>query len=200
LPMAFLLTIPAGAGLAAVRANRRWLPVAAGVGAMSLSLAVPSGDLARTEKASALAVVSDVQRKSGELAAAATTARLATELDPANAVAWFNRGVIDGVRGDTAAAERAYRAALNADPSQPDAAANLAGMLVATGRAADAVGPLERVLAVWPRHSVAWTNLVVAYAAAGDLERARSAAKRAAAAGVVLDPDLVKAVRGDEGR
>jgi len=194
LPLAFLLAVPAGAGLAAFRTERRRLPYVAGAAALVASLAVPSGDYMRTEKASALSVLAEVQLKAGELDAAADTSRRATELDPENAVAWFNRGVVERERGNTAEAERAYRAAIAADPGQPDAPANLAGLLVVSGRASEAAPALERALAVWPRHAVGWTNLVVVYAATGDRARALDAVARAHTAGVALDPELVKTV------
>jgi len=203
LPLAVLLAIPAGAGLAGLRGERRAAPYVAGIGVLLLSLAVPSSDYARTEEAGALTVLSEVQLKAGELDAAAATARRATEIDRANAIAWFNRGVIEAARGRTADAESAYRAALSADPAQPDAAANLAGILVVSGRAGEAAAPLERALASWPRHAVAWSNLVVAYAATGDFDRARVAAGRAKAAGVTLDPGLLSTLeehRAQEGR
>lgn len=199
LPVAFLLAVPAGCGVAAIRETRRIGPYAAGFCALALSLGIPSAALMRNEKAASLAVVADVQRKAGELDAAAATSRRATELDGQNAIAWFNRGVIEAARGNEAEAERAYRAALVADPTQPDAAANLAGLLVATGRAAAAPPLLERALSVWPRHAVGWTNLVVAYAASGDRERARDAARRASAFGVTLNPELLATVEGTEG-
>ena len=199
LPVAMLLAVPAGCGVAAFRGTRRVLPYAAAFCVLVLSLAIPSAALMRSEKAAALAVVADVQRKAGELDAAAETSRRATELDGLNAIAWFNRGVIEGARGDNAEAERAYRAALAADPTQPDAAANLAGLLVATGRAVEAPPYLERALSAWPRSTVGWTNLVVAYAASGDRERARDAARRALGFGVTLNPELVATVEGTEG-
>jgi tetratricopeptide (TPR) repeat protein len=198
LPVAFLLAIPAGVGVAALRTTRRVLPCAAGAVALALSAAVPSGDAMRSEQASALSVLADVQRGAGELDAAARTSRRATELDGTNPIAWFNRGVIEEARGNAAEAERAYRAALAADPAQPDAAANLAGLLVAAGRATEAAPALERALAAWPRHTVGWTNLVIAYAAMGDRARALDAARRAAGSGVALDPELLKTVGGAE--
>jgi len=199
LPVAFLLAVPAGCGVAAFRETRRIVPYVAGFCALVLSFGIPSAELMRSEKASALAVVADVQRKAGELDAAAATSRRATELDGSSAIAWFNRGVIEVARGNNSEAERAYRAALAADPTQPDAAANLAGLLVATGRAAEAPPLLEMVLSAWPRHAVGWTNLVVAYAASGDRARARDAARRALGFGVTLNPELVRTVEGTEG-
>ena len=200
LPLGFLLAVPAGAGVAALGSARRYLPAAAGATAMALSLAVPSGNGMRAEKASALAVVADAQLKSGAVEAAADTARRATELDGSNPIAWFNRGAIEAARGDRAAAEHAYRAALAADPEQPDAAANLAGILVKTGRAVEAPPALERALAAWPRHAAGWTNLVVAYVAGGDVASAKDAVRRAAGHGVTLDPELVRTVEGWERR
>jgi tetratricopeptide (TPR) repeat protein len=198
LPLAFLLAVPAGTGIAALRTTRRFVPYAASAFALALSFAVPSGDFLRTEKASALSVIADVQRKAGDLDAAARTSVLATDLDPENAIAWFNRGVAEAARGNTTEAERAYRAALAADPVQPEAASNLAGLLVRAGRAAEAAPLLEKALAAWPRHAVGWTNLVVSYAASGDRARARDAVRRAAGLGVALDPELVRVVEESE--
>jgi Flp pilus assembly protein TadD len=174
------------------------LPYAAGLGALGLSFAVPSADLVRTEKSAALSLVATVEMKNGNLDRAVETSRRSTEIDPQNAIAWFNRGVIAGARGDDGEAERAYRAALTADPAQPDAAANLAGLLVKAGRPREAAAALENALAVWPRHTAGWTNLVVAYAASGDRARAREAARRATQLGVLLDPGLVKTVEEPE--
>ena len=200
LPVAFLLAVPAGAGLASIGVIKRIGPYVAGGCAIAISLGIPSAGLMQMEQASALAVVSDVQRKAGELDAAAESARRATALDAGNALAWFNRGVIEAARGQQAEAERAYRASLAADPLMAAAAANLAGVLVASGRAREATPALEKALAAWPRNTVGWTNLVVAYAAAGERERARDAARRAAGFGVSLDPELVKSVEGSEER
>jgi tetratricopeptide (TPR) repeat protein len=198
LPAAFLLAVPAGCGVTALRSTKRALPFAAAACALAVSFALPSAALMRSEEAAALTVIADVERKAGELDAAATSARRATELDGRNAIAWFNLGVIEAARGDRTEAERDYRAALAADPAQPDAAANLAGLLVATGRAAEGTAALERALSAWPRHAVGWTNLVVAYAASGQSERARDAVRRAEAAGIKLDPELVATVGGGE--
>lgn len=197
LPVAFLLAIPAGAGLAACRSVRRPGPWIAAAVAGAVSLAIPSGGLKATERSAAFASLADVERRAGHLQEAESASRRATEADPSNAVAWFNRGVVASALGENAEAERSYRAALAADRTQPDAAANLAGLLVASHRAAEAAAVLEPALAVWPRHTVGWTNLVVAYAAAGETERAREAIRRAERAGVTLEPELVKTVEGN---
>jgi hypothetical protein len=99
LPVAFLLAVPAGCGLAILRETRRVVPLAAGCCAVAISFGIPSSALLRSEKASALAVVADSQRKAGQLDAAAESSRRATELDGGNTVAWFNRGVIEAARG-----------------------------------------------------------------------------------------------------
>ncbi len=200
LPLAFLLAVPAGIGAAALPSLRRLGPAVAGIAALALSLSVPSGDYLRTERASALAVLTDVEIKSGRADAAAELGKQATDLDPANAIAWFNRGYAEAARGRPEDAEQCYRAALRAEPAQPDAAANLAALLVVSGRGAEAVPALEKALAAWPRHTVGWTNLVVAYASIGDRAGALSAARRAAAFGVSLDPDLVKSVEAESSR
>jgi tetratricopeptide (TPR) repeat protein len=200
LPLAFLLAVPAGAGVAALSATKRAVPYACGLTALAVSLAVPSGDLLRTEHAGALTVLASVEQKAGKLGTAAETARRATEIDPENAAAWYNRGFIAAASGHDGEAESFYRRALVVDPAQPDAAANLAVLLVRSGRAAEAPPILERAVAGWPRHLAAWTNLVVAYAASGDHGQARETVRRAREAGVALDPALLRTVEDGEGR
>ena len=207
LPLAELLCVPAGIGAASLLTRtvtpaswRGRAAISAGLLAACLSAGVPSGDLIAPERSSALATLADVWRHAGDLGKAESVAREATALDPGNALAWHNLGVIADALGKREDAERSYRSALAADPTQPDAAANLAKILVASGRPGEAVPVLERALSAWPRHAACWTNLVVAYAAAGDRVRARDAAVRAQAAGVALDPALVSLVDGEEGR
>jgi hypothetical protein len=52
---------------------------------------------------------------------------------------------------------------------------------------------LRRALAARPGHTASWSNLVVALVATNRLEEARAAVRAAGAAGVTLDPGLVRA-------
>ena len=108
--------------------------------------------------------------------------------------AWFNLGVILEAQGRLPQAQEAYRHALVLNPLNPEAAGNLANLLVQQGDAAAAVPILDRALAAWPAHRVCWTNLVVALGETGDVAGARRAAMGAKQHGVDLAPGLLRAI------
>ena len=62
-----------------------------------------------------------VLQRLGRYAEALSCFRAAARLAPADPVAWYNIGVIHGLRGELAAAERAYLDAIRVDPSYPEA-------------------------------------------------------------------------------
>lgn len=64
-------------------------------------------------------------------------------------------------------AEAAYRAILDRDPDDPNAAQLLGTLLAQTGRAAEAEAPFRRVLATTPTVPGAWSNLAAAVRMAG---------------------------------
>ncbi len=202
LPLAALLSVPAGVGAAALLGRhegvkslaRRTLAVGVGGALALVSLLVPSGDLRRSEEAGALANLADVAKKSGDLAGAERFAREAVLRDPRSPIGWFNLGVVLAARGRPEEAEAAYRRVLEADPGHAEAAGNLAGFLVGQGRAAEAVPLLRRALESRPTHAVCWTNLVVALVTLGDAEGAREAAAEAARKGAALAPELLQAI------
>jgi tetratricopeptide (TPR) repeat protein len=98
----------------------------------------------------------------------------AAQLDPGNASYWTNLGNARRATEDPAAAERAYRRALEADGEFPDALNGLGTMAVQAGRAAEAVPLFERALRGDPDLHEARVNLGIALQANG--ERARAAA------------------------
>lgn len=203
LPMSALLAVPAGAGAAAllgaapVRASaRKWIGLSAGIGCALLSLSIPSARLVRSETAGALANRGVSYQKQGDLAGAERDLRAALALDAGAAPVWYNLAVVFERSGRSADAERAYGEALSREPGHAESAGNLAALLLRRGDAEGAVPVLRRALAERPADEVLWTNLVVALATAGRADEARSAARAAAAAGAVLDPELVRTVNG----
>ena len=77
-------------------------------------------------------------------------------------------------RQDPAAAESAYRRALEADAAYPDAANGLGVLLVQQGRAADAIPWFERALEHSSEFYEAQLNLGIVYQESGNSEKARS--------------------------
>ncbi|MGE5126670.1 MAG: sulfatase-like hydrolase/transferase [Betaproteobacteria bacterium] len=102
----------------------------------------------------------------------------AVALDPSAVSYWVNLGNARLTGGDAPAAEAAYRAALRLEATSPDAANGLALLMVSTGRAAEAIPLLERVLAASPDFYEAWLNLGKARQATGDGEQAADAYRR----------------------
>ena len=191
LPLAALLCVPAGVGAAALveeistRPARR--AIAAGVAAAALSVFVPSADLSRSEHATALANLSVLRRRQGNLDDAMRLARQALSEDPTSSSARYNLGVFLAAKGDRSGAEAAYRELLGRDPGFAEAAVNLSSLLLGEGRAPEAVPVLRQALSVRPSHAKCWKNLVAALLLSGDAEGARMAAAQALSAGVVLD-------------
>ncbi len=213
LPAAMVLCIPAGCGFAALigwaplpeargtgltprSSRRRWIAAATGAALAVLSFVIPSADLTRAELAGALANRATSFRQAGDLGAAEEDARRAAATDPESVPARFNLGSILEAAGRVEEAEAAYREALALDPSSTEAAGNLAGLLIRRGAAREAVPILEKAIAAHPSDTVCRTNLVVALAAAGELDGARAAAAAAAKAGVTIDPELLRAIEG----
>jgi tetratricopeptide (TPR) repeat protein len=76
--------------------------------------------------------------------------------------------------GQPAEAEKAWRAAVERDPRLPEAQSALGLQLLATGRAAEAVGPLSKAVALDGFRFADRTALAEARVASGDPGRARA--------------------------
>jgi tetratricopeptide (TPR) repeat protein len=197
LPLAALLCIPAGAGLAALfdtslPQSRRRLPVAIVAGGLSaaISLSVPFADLRIAERAAALANRAGSWKKAGDLPSGERDARLALRLDPAQRVARLNLAAIQTAAGRTGDAEASYREVLRIYPADPGASENLSSILVLRGAQAEAIGLLRAAIDADPGATGCWNNLIVALMSSGDLTGARAEAARAESSGVTLDPAL----------
>jgi Tfp pilus assembly protein PilF len=194
LPVAALLTIPAGAGVVSLlRPVRRLVPVVA-IACAIASFVVPSGALRRSEESAALLNRGVARKQEGDPSGAERDFRAALVLDAGSAPVWYNLGTLLEGSGRPAEAEQAYRESLARDPGGVEAAGNLGALLVRRGDPDAAVVVLRRGLASRPRHVVSWTNLVVALVAGGRVEEARRAARQAQDAGVELSPELMAAI------
>jgi choline-sulfatase len=106
---------------------------------------------------------------------AAASFERATGGDPNNASYWTNLGNARRALGDGAAAERAYRKALDLDTRSGDAANGLGVILVEARRPADAVPYFERALIASPDLVEARLNLGIALQQSGQPARAAAA-------------------------
>ena len=98
----------------------------------------------------------------------------ATALDPTNASYWTNLGNARREVRDFAAAEQAYRRALDLDARGSDAANGLGVLLVESHRPAEAVPWLERAVAASPDFVEARLNLGIALQQSGQIDDAAS--------------------------
>jgi len=121
--------------------------------------------------------------RAGRPAEARVAFERAVELDPSAVPFWLNLGNARVALGDAAAAESAYREALRLDGRSVDAANGLALVLIGTGRAAEAIPLLERVVAVAPDFLGAWLHLGMAKQAMGDTAGAAAAYRRVVVTG-----------------
>ena len=116
----------------------------------------------------------------GELALA--DARTAVALEPRNATAWFQLGLVEQDHGRDAAALAAYRQAVRRDPGEARIHNNAGTALERLGRSGDAAAAYRAALARDPDYGPALVNLALLEirarrwaAAAGRLERASAA-------------------------
>jgi len=166
LPLAAVLCIPAGAGLAGL-ASRGFPPRRRGIAlAIAAALAV-------------LSVVSPTGGLDGTSEAAARANR---------AAAWMKTG--NPVR-----AEADLKRALEIDPDSVPALRRLAALLESEGRGAEVDEYYQRALDEHPATPAErWTHILLGRVAAGDLPAARRAAEQARREGVALDPGLLERI------
>ena len=122
--------------------------------------------------------------------AAAQVMDSAVARHPGDAWAHYWQGAIAEARSRTDEALAAYREAIRIQPRLIEAQTKGAGVLVRTGRLAEARDRLQTVVELDPVHQPrAWFNLGLIRAQTGDVGGARDAFNQAA----TLDPDLVPA-------
>lgn len=92
----------------------------------------------------------------GRLDDAAAWVRAALRRAPQLAAAWNTAGLVHHQRGDADRAERAWSQALEAEPGNTRALANLAGLLEAVGRPDDAAPLRQRLARLEPTTPFVW--------------------------------------------
>ncbi|HUO65740.1 MAG TPA: tetratricopeptide repeat protein [Terriglobales bacterium] len=88
-----------------------------------------------------------VAARNGEIETAAAAFRKASEMDPGDAEAWTNLGVVLIRSGDEVRGVEAFRRALRAVPGHPEAHRNLAVALDRQGRGSEAARHYRAFLA-----------------------------------------------------
>ena len=98
-------------------------------------------------------------------------------LNPADASAHYNLGLIHQTRGELDAARERFERALQIDPEEIDASYQLGRIARQQKRYADAIQNFEQVVSKNPAHSQyeVWREVAATYIAAGQFEDARTA-------------------------
>ncbi len=129
----------------------RWAPLAGldqawrATGRMTLLVAPRAADSETAAAAPPMALRQAVALEdAGHDAEAAAAYRQVLTADPGSAVAWTDLGNAESAQGHDREAESAYRRALALDPDAPDAANNLAWLLLAAGDRLDEAERLAR--------------------------------------------------------
>jgi len=121
----------------------------------------------------------------GELEEAQRLYRDILDVDPRQALAQNNLGVLLKTMGKPAEAEARYRQAIKINPNYSDAHGNLGNLLLATGRIAEAESSFRHGLRLNPESSVAHYNLGNAYLTTQRLDDAQACFRKA----IMLRPD-----------
>jgi tetratricopeptide (TPR) repeat protein len=97
-------------------------------------------------------------------------------LNPADASAHYNLGLIHQSRGEFEAARERFKRAVEIDPEEIDASYQLGRIARAEKRYADAIQHFEQVVARNPEHSLheVWREVAATYISAGQFEDART--------------------------
>ena len=113
---------------------------------------VADGDVQIDTTVDDLVAEGEAAHRSGEHQAALIAFNKAIALDPANSMAWFNRGVLLEAEQDARGARQSFVICLDLDPNHGPALANLAVLLDRLGETDGAVEIAHRALQYFPGH------------------------------------------------
>ncbi|MFO1311888.1 MAG: tetratricopeptide repeat protein [Burkholderiales bacterium] len=119
-----------------------------------------------------------------DLALAIADVDAALAIDPGNARAWNELGILCADAGDTGRAIEAFTRATRADPGYARGWNNLGNALKSAERPIEALSAFERAVSLDAKYALAWANLGAMLRVAGDDHRAEEALRRALA----IDP------------
>ena len=122
---------------------------------------------ANPKDAALLALYARAEAAAGNLAAANTRADAAIAADRNSALAQLSKGVALEMGNDDAGAQRAYQEAVRLDPKLGEARALLGGLLLRTGRAAEAATQYRALVQLDLRDAEHWMQMVAADVVAG---------------------------------
>ncbi|MFM9265650.1 tetratricopeptide repeat protein [Tychonema sp. BBK16] len=130
----------------------------------------------------------DLQQQ-GEFQGAIECYERAIAIEPNNAIAYSNLGVIKQQLGEFATAIAYYRQALAIEPNLAETLSNLGSALADAGETAEAIATYDRALSLNPNCAEAWINLGLAREEQGDLLEAISCYQQA----IQLNPNSAEA-------
>ena len=116
---------------------------------------------------------------------AITILRSVISIDPRDAPAWSNLGVLLKEMGRLEEAEQAYRKAVEADPRDAQAWSNLGVLLIEQGQKGEAEQAYRKAVEADPRYAKAWYNLGTLYRILNRYSEAQDALEHA----TFLTPD-----------
>jgi tetratricopeptide (TPR) repeat protein len=155
------------------------------------SIASCSGDDAPDEERASLALTAALQaHQQGRLDEAAELYEEVLTLEPRNKFAWYNLGLIEQTRGDSAEAEERYREAIAVDPNFVAALFNLAVLRTADGDDEEAISLYRQVIGIDPSYAPAHLNLGFALIDIGQEREGETELQRA----TELDPSLASRI------
>ncbi|WP_207478942.1 tetratricopeptide repeat protein [Arenibaculum pallidiluteum] len=108
-----------------------------------------------------------------DLRLAARMYRLAAQLDPQDAIAFFNLGNVLVGLGEDAEARAMYRRAVEVDPTMADAWYNLGYRLAEAGRKHEAASAFQKAIEAEPSYANAYFNLALLHHELGSPANAR---------------------------
>lgn len=122
-------------------------------------------------------------------------ARAAISIDAKSALAWNNLGICALQQQDAVAAERYFRQGLALDSRNSQLLANLANLVLISGRWDEAAALYETLLAVAPDDGAAHNNAAVAFYHLGNYEKAWFHLERALVLGAPVNPQFKEEVK-----
>jgi tetratricopeptide (TPR) repeat protein len=158
--------------------------------ALAASIASCSGNEVESQRASLALTAALRAHQEGKLDEAAELYEEVLTLQPRNKFAWYNLGLIDQTRDESAEAEERYREAISVDPDFVAALFNLAVLRTAAGDENEAIDLYRQIVEIRPGYAAAHLNLGFALIDVGEEREGRAELDEATR----LDPSLASRI------